>query len=130
MVFERDDVSLVALEVVGIVSLIGGMVPLARPDVSMWWTVLVPIGLTAIVLAIRTLGSMNATSSPDTSHRRVLFRFGLGCALGGILSSWLALAVYRPVIAQVGGVFAGACLLFTAIVTFGACCSRSSRTAQ
>lgn len=119
MSIDYEDVSAVALETLGIVGILGGMVPIARSEVSMGWVALLPVGLVSIVLAVRRLASMNKASHLDISQRRILLRFALGCTLAGLLSSWLALAAYRSVVLQVGGLVAGAALLFCASVTFG-----------
>ena len=119
MSIEYEDVSVVALETLGIVGILGGMVPIARSEVSMGWLALLPVGLLSIVLAVRRLASMNKTSPLDISQRHILLRVALGCTLAGVLSSWLALAAYRSVILQAGGLLAGAGFLFCASVMFG-----------
>lgn len=119
MSIEYEDVSVVALETLGIAGILGGMVPIARSEVSMGWLALLPVGLLSIVLAVRRLASMKKTSRLDISQRRILLRSALGCTLAGLLSSWLALAAYQSVILQAGGLLAGAGCLFCASVMFG-----------
>jgi hypothetical protein len=43
----------------------------------------------------------------------------VGTALAGLLSSWLALAIYDAVIIQLAGLAAGAGFLFCSTVLFG-----------
>lgn len=126
MSIEYEGVSVVALETLGIVGILGGMVPIARSEVSMGWVALLPVGLLSIALAVRRLASMNKATRLDISQRRVLLRFAVGCTLAGLLSSWLALAAYRSVILQVGGLLAGAGLLFCASVIFGGLYAREA----
>lgn len=119
MLTDHRMIWVVFFEALGIGSIIGGIAPVARSDLPIRWIILLPIGIFSIVLAVRLLGTLNGERSQDLSTRRAVLRLAIYCTMGGVLSSWLALAVYRPVVLQFAGVLAGACLLFTATVLFG-----------
>jgi hypothetical protein len=89
---------------------VGGMVPLARSEVAVAWVALLPIGLLATGVAVIAVGAMGRCpeSRPvDVMTERALLRLGIGTLVVGLLSSWLALTVYRGVILQVGGIAGG-----------------------
>ena len=62
MSVDHEELSVVLLEITGIVGIIGGIAPMARTQVSVGWFALLPLGLLSIVLAVRRLASMNGPS--------------------------------------------------------------------
>ena len=110
------------LAICGAVGTVGGMVPLARPDVAIGWVALLPIGVLATavaVIAVAAMGRRPGSPPVDIIAERSLLRLGIGTLAAGLLSSWLALAVYPGVALQVVGIASGIGLLVVGALVLG-----------
>lgn len=114
------------LALIGISCLIGGIVPIARPDAPFVFLLLVPLGIASISVAVPILGSFSQSAVLDSEIRKAVLRLAVGTASAGLLSSWLALSIYKGAIMQIGGVAAGGALLFCATILLGGWYGRGS----
>lgn len=107
------------LVAIGIPSVMAGLLPIAEPDAALGWASLLPLGACCLAAAARVLASLRTSTLVDQTARQAVFRLAVGTAFAGLLSSWLALAVYKELVIQVGGLAAGGALLFCSTVLFG-----------
>lgn len=84
-----------ALLLLGISSTVVAMAAVAWGQAVAVWILLIPIGVTALGLAIRTLASTE-TNAPLIGDfgRQALLRVSVGLGLAGFLSVWLGLTLY------------------------------------
>lgn len=107
---------------VGVTMLVGASLPLLKSGVSLAWLALTPVGVLAIVLAVRAIaeqGQLPGSSPPDESSQRTILRFALGMTAVGILGCGVALTVYPGVVLQVMGTAAGIVFVCIGAIAFG-----------
>lgn len=119
---EYENPSPFILVIVGVIALVCGLLPVAKPDVSLGLLALVPVGLLAIVPAVIAIGSQGqrpGSSSPDEFAQRTVLRFALGMAAVGVVGCCVALTLYRGVVLQVLGAAAGIVFLSIGLIGIG-----------
>lgn len=108
--------------VVGVTILVGASLPLLKSGVSLAWLALIPVGLLAIVPAVRAIGEQGqlpGSSPPDKFTQRTILRFALGTTAVGIVGCWIALAVYPGIVLQIAGTAGGIAFLSIGAIGFG-----------
>lgn len=102
--------------------MVGASLPLLKSGVSLAWLALIPVGVLAIVPAVRAIGEQGklpGSSPPDKFTQRTILRFALGMTAVGIVGCWVALALYPGIVLQVMGTAAGIAFLSIGVIGFG-----------